>query len=137
MIGHEDEDSPTAFDRPFRTADDMDKAMRDAWYELVDVDDTIICLGEVGVDSSIRLEHQTWWRQTPGAKWLVIGNHDVDRVNQVLPAAAGRAAVMLFAPGDPPLLLTHVPLLQVPPAASTCTGTCTGRSRRAGTGTST
>ena len=63
--------------------------MRRAWYELVDVDDTIICLGDVGVDSSIRVDHQAWWR--------------VDRT-----------AITLFAPGEPPLLFTHVPLLQVP-----------------------
>ena len=50
----------------------------------------------------------------PGAKWLVVGNHDVDRVNQVLPVAVDRTATTLFAPGEPPLLLTHVPLLQVP-----------------------
>ena len=88
--------------------------MRYAWYELVDVDDTIICLGDVGVDSSIRVDHQAWWREAPGAKWLVIGNHDVDPVNQVWPLEVDRTAVTLAAPGDPPLLLTHVPLLQVP-----------------------
>ena len=111
-LGHEE--SLTAYDRPFRTPDDMDRAMRHAWYELVDVDDTIICLGDVGVDSSIRLEHQVWWREAPGAKWLVLGNHDVDRVNKVLPVSVDRTAITLFAPGEPPLLLTHLPLLQVP-----------------------
>ena len=111
-LGHED--SLTAFDRSFSTPDDMDQAMRHAWYELVDIDDTIICLGDVGVDSSIRLAHQAWWREAPGAKWLVLGNHDVDRVNQVLPVAVDRTATTLFASGEPPLLLTHVPLLQVP-----------------------
>ena len=43
-----------------------------------------------------------------------LGNHDVDRVNQVLPVAVDRTAITLFAPGEPPLLLTHVPLLQMP-----------------------
>ena len=88
--------------------------MRSAWSELVDFDDTIICLGDVGVDSSIRVDHQAWWREAPGAKWLVLGNHDVDRVNQVLPVAVDHTATTLFAPGEPPLLLTHVPLLEVP-----------------------
>ena len=37
-----------------------------------------------------------------------------DRFNQVLPVAVERTATTLFAPGEPPLLLTHVPLLQVP-----------------------
>ena len=44
----------------------------------------------------------------------MLGNHDVDPVNQVRPVEVDRTAVMLAAPGDPPLLLTHVPLLQVP-----------------------
>ena len=41
-------------------------------------------------------------------------NHDVDPVNQVWPLEVDRSAVTLAAPGEPPLLLTHVPLLQVP-----------------------
>ena len=106
--------SIVAFDRPFRTPHEMDRAMMDAWYELVDVDDTIICLGDVTVDGGILAHHQEWWQEAPGEKWLVLGNHDVDRVNQVLPVAVDRTAITLFAPGEPPLLLTHVPLLQVP-----------------------
>ena len=38
----------------------------------------------------------------------------MDPVNQVRPVEVDRTAVTLAAPGDPPLLLTHVPLLQVP-----------------------
>ena len=103
-----------AFDRPFRTPHEMDRAMMDAWYELVDVDDTIICLGDATVDGSVLAHHQEWWREAPGEKWLVLGNHDVDPVNQVRPLDVHRTAVTVAAPGDPPLLLTHVPLLQVP-----------------------
>ena len=111
-LGHEE--SLAVFDRPFRTPDEMDQAMRHAWYELVGVDDVIICLGDVGVDSSIGVDHQAWWREAPGAKWLVVGNHDVDPVNQVVPVSVDRTAITLFTPGEPPLLLTHVPLLGVP-----------------------
>ena len=50
--------------------------MRTVWYELVDIDDTIVCLGDVGVDSSIGVDHQEWWREAPGAKWVALGNHD-------------------------------------------------------------
>ena len=106
--------SITAFDRSFRTPQEMDQAMMDAWYELVDVDDTIICLGDVSVDGSILAHHQEWWREAPGATWLVLGNHDVAPVNQMRPLEVDRTAVTMAAPGDPPLLLTHVPLLQVP-----------------------
>ena len=129
-LGHED--SLTAFDRPFRTPDEMDQTMRTAWYELVGIDDTIICLGDVGVDSSIRVDHQAWWSEAPGAKWLVLGNHDVDRVNQVLPVAVDRTATTLFAPGEPPLLLTHVPLLQVPAGCINVHGHVHGKSSPSG-----
>ena len=44
----------------------------------------------------------------------MLGNHDVDPVNQARPLEVHRTAVTLAAPGEPPLLLTHVPLLQVP-----------------------
>ena len=102
------------FFRPFGTVRWADRAMMDAWYDLVGADDTIICLGDVSVDGSVQAYHQRWWREAPGVKWLVLGNHDVDPVNQVRPVSVRRTAATLFAPGDPPLLLTHVPLLQVP-----------------------
>ena len=44
----------------------------------------------------------------------MFGNHDVDPVNQVRPVEVHRTAGTLAAAGDPPLLLTHVPLLHVP-----------------------
>ena len=44
----------------------------------------------------------------------MLGNHDVDPVNQIHPVEVDHTAVTLYAAGDPPLLLTHVPLLQVP-----------------------
>ena len=77
-----DNASVAAFDRPFRTTEEMDQAMMDAWYELVGDDDTIVCLGDVSVDGSTQPHHQRWWREAPGAKWLVIGNHDLDPVTR-------------------------------------------------------
>ena len=113
-LGHED--SITAFDRPFPTPDDKDQAMRHAWYELVDVDDTIICLGDVGVDSSIRVDHQAWWRDAPGTKWLVIGNHDLD-TEALHDAGFTEQHVAALCATDPPLALSHLPLRRVPPTA--------------------
>ena len=40
---------------------------------------------------------------------------DVEPVNHMGPVEVDGAGVTLATPGDPPLLLTHVPLLQVPP----------------------
>ena len=114
-LGHEQ--SRSAFGRPFRTAAAADQGMMEAWYEQVAEGETIICLGDVTVDGEALAHHQEWWRKAPGAKWLVLGNHDVDPVNQIRPFEVDRTAVTLYAAVDPPLLLTHVPLLQVPQGA--------------------
>ncbi len=114
-LGHEH--SRTVFGRPFRTTAAADTAMMEAWYEQVAEDETIICLGDITVDGEALAHHQEWWRKAPGAKWLVLGNHDVDPVNQIRPFEIDRTAVTLHAAGDPPLLLTHVPLLLVPHGA--------------------
>lgn len=111
-LGHDS--SIGAFGRPFHNAWTADKAMHRAWLERVGHDDAIICLGDVSVDACLRSHHIFRWRQSPGFKVLVLGNHDVDPINQVKRLDIQRTALALAAPGDPPLLLTHVPLIQVP-----------------------
>ena len=105
-LGHEH--SRTVFERPFQTAAAADEAMMEAWYEQVAEGETIICLGDVTVDGEALAHHQEWWRRAPGAKWVVLGNHDVDPVNQIRPFKIDRTAVTVYAAGDLPLLLTHV-----------------------------
>ena len=82
-LGHEH--SRSVFGRPFRTAAAADTAMMEAWYEQVAEDETIICLGDITVDGEALAHHQEWWGKAPGAKCLVLGNHDVDAVNQIHP----------------------------------------------------
>lgn len=85
------------------------------WSRQVRTGDTIICLGDVAQPDAWRNRGTVLdLRNCPGKRLLVVGNHDVDPVNQVWPLEVDRTAVTLAAPGDPPLLLTHVPLLQVP-----------------------
>ena len=103
-----------AFDRPFEKPYEMDHVLLEAWRKEAEADDTTICLGDVSVDGCLQEHHQEWWEQAPGAKWLVLGNHDVDPANEQRQVAVQRTAVSVFAPGDPPLALTHVPLMQVP-----------------------
>ena len=119
-LGHEH--SRTVFGRPFRTTAEADTAMMEAWYEEVADGESIICLGDVTVDGEALAHHQEWWRRAPGAKWLVLGNHDVDPVNEKRPFEVDRRAVTVYAAGDPPLLLTHVPLLEVPHGATNVHG---------------
>ena len=100
-LGHEH--SRSVFGRPFPTAAAADEAMINAWYEEVAAGETIICLGDVTVDGEALAHHQQWWRKAPGAKWLVLGNHDVDPVNRIRPFDIDRTAVTLYVAGDPPL----------------------------------
>ena len=79
-LGHK---TVTASDRPLRMPNEMDPAMMDAWYELVGAGDMIICLGDVSVDGSVQAHHQRWWREAPGEKWIVFGNHDVNRIGEL------------------------------------------------------
>lgn len=114
-LGHDF--SISAFNRPFRTARAADKAMHRAWIGRAADGDTTICLGDVTVDGCLQPHHVMRWRQAPGAKLLVLGNHDVDPINRIKLLEIQRTALALAAPGDPPLLLTHIPLLQVPHGA--------------------
>ena len=77
--------------------------------------ETIICLGDVAHPDAWRNRGTVLdVRNCPGERLLVLGNHDVDPVNQARPLEVHRTAVTLAAPGEPPLLPTHVPLLEVP-----------------------
>ena len=102
------------FGRPFGSAHAADKAMHHAWLRRVADNDTIVCLGDVSVDGCLAPHHVLRWQHAPGSKVLVLGNHDVDPINKVEQLRIHRKAFALVAPGDPPLLLTHIPLLQVP-----------------------
>ena len=73
--------------------------------------------GELTVDGEALPHHREWWRKAPATKWLMLGNHDVDPVNRIRPFGIDHTAVTLYAAGNPPLVLTHVPLLQVPHGA--------------------
>ena len=109
-LGHEP--SRVAFQRPFSSAAAADYAMMKAWQEHVGEREAIICLGDISVNGDALDHHQKWWADSPGEKWLVLGNHDTDPVNQRF--KVDRRDVALYADGEPPLLLTHVPLRNVP-----------------------
>ena len=104
--------------RPFRSVEEMNRHLLRNWRRRVGADDTIICLGDVG--------HPDAWRddglmldvsECPGERLLVLGNHDVDPVNRIRPFGIDHTAGTLYAASDPPRLLTHMPLLQVPHGA--------------------
>ena len=103
----------SSFARPFASAEEMDDALFGSWHSTVTPADTIICLGDVTIDglSGTRLERL---RRAPGRKVLVIGNHEVNRAGDVDIDGFDEIHSTLYAAGDPPLLLTHMPLRHVP-----------------------
>ena len=103
-----DADALTFFGRPFRSVDDMDHLLVERWQSVIGPNDLVVCLGDVtrGVTSLPSLERLGG---LPGRKVLVFGNHD--RSAKGFHVVCGS----VYTHGDPPLLLTHVPLRRVPP----------------------
>ncbi|MCY4508588.1 MAG: metallophosphoesterase [Acidobacteria bacterium] len=110
-LGHSE--TINAFVRPFRSAQVMDDALFGRWRRVVGPEDAIVCLGDVAVHglSGTRLELV---RETPGWKVLVIGNHDVRPDGSLAVDAFDEVHSSLYVAGDPPLLMTHMPLRAVP-----------------------
>lgn len=102
------------FDRPFGTVAEMDDALFGAWEKCVGANDTILCLGDAGIHQNGGGEDGSRWERAPGDKRIVVGNHDIDPKDSDDRIAGDGALLTLVAPGDPPLLFTHVPLLAIP-----------------------
>ena len=101
-----------AFGRPFGTADEMNDKIFRNWEQVVASGDTILILGDVTV-------HGLWGQRlnrvhdAPGRKILVYGNHEITRAGLLETNGFDEVHSSLYV-GDPPLLLTHVPLRIVP-----------------------
>ena len=92
----------------------MDDVLFSRWKLAVDRDDTIVLVGDVSF-WPLRGAWLERIRRAPGRKVLVFGNHDV--------AAGGNVGEgfdevysTLYVAGNPPLLVTHSPLREVPAA---------------------
>ena len=101
-------------ERPFGSRDEMDEALFDAWYEHVREADTIICVGDLALGGSLDSRRLERVRGMPGRKLLVRGNHDFDRNGRVAATGCDHAWMTLVIPGTPPLVLTHMPLDEMP-----------------------
>lgn len=95
------------------TPEEMDDALFGVWRRVVDPGDTVVILGDVAIGglSGRRLKR---FRVAPGRKVLVLGNHEFD--GTVAGHLEGFDGVYstVYVPGSPELLLTHVPLRDVP-----------------------
>ena len=110
-LGHAE--SIMYFGRPFTSPEEMDDALFRSWQHTVAPGDTIICLGDVAIGglSDNRLKRL---RSAPGRKILVVGNHDINPAGLVDGDGFDEIRMTLYAAGEPTLLLTHMPLRNVP-----------------------
>ena len=105
-------------ERPFENAVEMDEVLYAHWRQTVPKDDAIWNLGDVAMGAGLNVH--TWERiaSMPGRKKLLVcGNHDLTDSGKLRVDGFDRVLSTMYAPGDPPLVLTHVPLQTVPPGA--------------------
>ena len=101
-------------DRPFESVEAMDSALLSAWEATVNLNDTIICGGDVALAGALDQVLLGRLEAMPGRKVLVIGNHDIGPTGKPAETASDEASMTLVIAGEPTLLVTHIPLWNVP-----------------------
>ena len=102
--------------RPFKQAQEMDRALYGAWARTLGPDDIMLCLGDVAMGPAVA-EH-TWRRieALPGHKVLVVGNHDLTTNGRLRVAGFDLVCgLAILGNENPPLIFTHMPLDDPPP----------------------
>ena len=88
----------------------MNRPLLAKWRERVRPGDTIISLGDAAHPDAWRHENlMAELRACPGERILMLGNHDVEAINQVRPFEVEARTTALYAAGDPPRQLNYRP----------------------------
>ena len=104
-----------AAERPWPAVEPMNAALRRSWRESMAPGATIVCAGDIGGHRTILGRWHPPCAELPGPWRAVLGNHDFTRIlGREKALGAGTASVTLVIRSDPPLLVTHVPLTEVP-----------------------
>ena len=100
--------------RPFADVEEMDRRLWDSWAAAVSPETVLVCVGDLAMRTA--LNEDTWRRVRTmrGRQELVIGNHDLTGLGQLRVDGFDGVWSVMTAPGDPPLIFTHMPLLEVP-----------------------
>ena len=101
-------------DRPFENMEAMNAALLEAWRTCVDPSHTIVNLGDVTRAMTPWRKKAGTLRGLPGRKIVVLGNHDFTGRGGVPNLGEDELYVTVISPGKPTLLLTHLPLAEVP-----------------------
>ena len=100
--------------RPFETVEAMNEAILTAWRGTVGEVDTIICGGDIALAGALEGGRLARVRAMPGRKLLVRGNHDFNRKGRPADTGCEETWMSLVVTGAPPLLVTHIPMTEVP-----------------------
>ena len=107
-------DALEAFGRPFRDVGRMNGHLVTEWQRCVRPGDAIICLGDVAHPDAWRDRRLVLdIRNCPGERFLVLGNHDLDR-DALREAGFTTQYTLALCATDRPLALSHIPLWTVP-----------------------
>ncbi len=101
--------------RPFADASAMDAQLYANWASTVGPQDALLFVGDVAMSRAV--SEATWSRIRHSAgrtKRLVVGNHDLTGSGELRVDGFDDICSLLYAPGDPPLLFTHMPMFEVP-----------------------
>ena len=101
--------------RPFPSIRAMNGALRDRWRDAAEAGDTVVCVGDLGGRRSIFGRWRPPCVNLSGRKVAVLGNHDFTRFRwRERPLGVDISVMTLVIRTEPPLLVTHVPLVAVP-----------------------
>lgn len=101
--------------RPFPSLREMNQRLRERWRQAVGPGDTVVCAGDLGGRRNAFGRWKPPCVNLPGWKVVVLGNHDFTRFCwRERPLGADVSSMTLIIRSDPPLLVTHVPLVAVP-----------------------
>lgn len=101
--------------RPFADVAEMDAAFFANWKAAIGADDTVLFVGDLAMGRGLSDGAFARVAALPGHKTLVVGNHDVaSPKGELLVTGFDEVNALLFVDGDPPLVVTHLPLRDVP-----------------------
>ena len=102
--------------RPFGDKAEMNAVLLGAWRRDIDPGDTVLNGGDTALAGSLKGPCRDEVRTAPGRKVLVAGNHDFHKkTGRLDPGHHEPAVALVIIETEPPLVLTHFPLAEVPP----------------------
>ena len=100
--------------RPFWNCSQMNNHLWERWEKAATAGTTVICAGDVAWPGTLTASEQARIRSMPGRNVLVIGNHDFGEKGTIAQTGMDETLSVLVIDADPCLLITHMPLNEVP-----------------------